>query len=276
MATPERGGMHAASEGSESAWASWRPERGDFQELQLERNGPMLRVTLNQPKKLNAVTRRAFEELLLLRSLFTPESGLQLMILTGAGRGFCSGADIEDFIGHRDSETVTASIPDAAGRFFPVLDDFPVPVIAAVNGPAAGDGMSLAIMADFRVASDNAFFVESHVARDLTPSVLAWYLPRMIGLGRAYEMVVLGRRVPAATALEWGLVTSVVPPEQLLEAADQLGTELLALPSFAMLTARGAMQRAASPDISSVREWAGSMEALALALRQRKDATDGG
>jgi enoyl-CoA hydratase/carnithine racemase len=238
-----------------------------FGAIRLERSGAMLRVTLDNPERLNAITRAAFAELLGLRTVFEAEPALRLMILTGAGRGFCSGADIQDFIGHREAAGVRAEIPEPAGRFFPVLDHFPVPVIAAVNGPAAGDGMTLAVMADFRIASENAFFVESHVQRSLTPSVLAWYLPRLVGLGRAYEMVVLGRRVPAAQALAWGLVSDVTAPEDLLAAADRLGTEILALPSFAMLTARGALQRAVTHDVDGVREWAGDMEALHLALR---------
>jgi 2-(1,2-epoxy-1,2-dihydrophenyl)acetyl-CoA isomerase len=261
---------------ADSGWRSWQPETNPVRELLIERNGPILRVTLNNPDKLNSITRRAFDEFLGLRAIFEAHEELKVMILTGAGRGFCSGADIKDFIGHRESAGVDASIPDKAGRFFPLLEDFPVPVIAAVNGPAAGDGMSLAVMADFRIASETAFFVESHVQRALTPSVLAWYLPRMIGLGRAYEMVVLGRRVSAATALDWGLVNAVVPPERLLDEADLLARELLELDTFAMLTARGALLRATSgAGIESVREWAGNMEALALALRDRKEP-DGG
>lgn len=250
-------------------WEAWQAPKREFAELELERSGAALRVTLNRPKALNAVTRRMFDELISLRAVFEEDPTLRVMILTGAGRGFCSGADMKDFIGHREAAGVEAEIPEPAGRFFPILDNFPVPVIAAVNGPAAGDGMSLAVMADFRLAADSAFFVESHVARSLTPSVLAWYLPRLVGLGRAYEMVVLGRRVPAAQALQWGLVSETVPDGELLAAADRLAAELLALPRFAMLTARRVVLRAVSDDIGTIRQWAGDMEALELALRDR-------
>jgi enoyl-CoA hydratase/carnithine racemase len=262
--------MTVTPEPESTGWQLWSPREGDFHELRIERSGPVLRVTLDNPQKLNAVTRQMLRELLGLRLVVESDPEVSVMILTGAGRGFCSGADIGDLIGHREAAGVRAEIPEAAGRFFPILDDFPVPVIAAVNGPAAGDGMSLAVMADLRVASDDAFFVESHVQRGLTPSVLAWYLPRIVGLGRAYEMVVLGRRVSAGTALEWGLVNEVVPREDLLDRADAIAREILALDRFAMLTARGALLRTTQGHgVESVREWAGSMEALALALRGR-------
>lgn len=248
-----------------SEWKQWQHDEASFESVILERKENMARLTFNNPGKLNALSRKAFAEVTDAVTRLNAEPDVRVLIITGSGRGFCSGADVGDFLVRRANEKVSSQLPDRAGREMPLLAHARMPVIAAVNGPAAGAGLILALLADFRIASESAFFVESHVARGLTPSVGAWLLPKVVGLGLATEMVLLGRRVGAQEALAHGLVTRVVPDDQLMTAAERLGEELISLPGFALSTARGAIRRGLEQSLDEVREWAGVMEALSLA-----------
>jgi 2-(1,2-epoxy-1,2-dihydrophenyl)acetyl-CoA isomerase len=247
-----------------------------FETLCLERSEDLARITLNRPEKLNALDRRAWTELPEAVRLACSDSRIAALILTGAGRGFCSGADADNMLTTRLSHTPAAEIPEPAGREWVLLSGATVPVIAAVNGPAAGAGLGLALMSDFRIAADEAVFVEAHVARGLTPSIAAWYLPRLVGLTMATEMVLLGRKLTAAEAKQHGLVSAVVPAAELLHAATDLGRRLAALPRFAMLTAREALRRGLNEPLAELRHWSGYMEALSLALTsEAQDARTG-
>jgi 2-(1,2-epoxy-1,2-dihydrophenyl)acetyl-CoA isomerase len=257
--------MTAATDG----FAGWRR----FQTLWLDRAGPVARITLNRPGRLNALDRVAWRELPEAVELACADRGIAVLILTGAGRGFCSGADADDMLAQRLARPPRLEIPEAAGREQVLLAGATVPVIAAVNGPAAGAGLGLALMSDIRIAADTAVFVEAHVARGLTPSLASWYLPRIVGLTRATEMVLLGRRVAARQALDWGLVSDVVPAADLAAAALGLANELAALPRFAMLTARESLRRGLTGTVDELREWSGAMEALAVTLST--EAQDG-
>lgn len=247
-------------------WKKWEELDTKFEFLRIERAAGLARLTLDNPRTLNSLTRQAFTEVAQAVHSFNEDGDVRAVILTGSGRGFCSGADVADFLGRRADEGPSLTVPDRAGRELPLLDHAEMPIIAAVNGAAAGAGLILALLADFRIAARSAFFVESHVARGLTPSVGAWLLPRIVGLGLATEMVVLGRRVYAEEALARGLVTSVVDADELLTAADKLAETILDLPRFAVLTARGAMRRSMECTLDQVRDWAGAMEALSLAI----------
>ncbi len=246
-------------------WKPWQPHEESFKSIRLERAPNMARLTFDNPSRLNALSKKGFTEVTDAVTALNGEADVRVLILTGAGRGFCSGADVGDFLARRAEDEVAAKVPDRAGRELPLLAHAEMPIIAAVNGPAAGAGLILALLADFRIAGQSAFFVESHVARGLTPSVGAWYLPRIVGLGFATEMVMLGRRVNAEEALAHGLVSSVVPDDELMSAAESMAEELVALPRFALQTARGALRRGMEYSLDHVREWAGAMEALSLA-----------
>jgi 2-(1,2-epoxy-1,2-dihydrophenyl)acetyl-CoA isomerase len=243
-------------------FAPWRR----FETMSLERTDTVARITLNRPDRLNALNRVAWRELPEAVEFACSDRAIGVLILTGAGRAFCSGADADDMLADRLDRGPQLEIPEAAGREWSLLSGAAVPVIAAVNGPAAGAGLGLALMADFRLAADTAFFTEAHVARGLTPSIASWYLPRFVGLGRATEMILLDQRLSAAQALEWGLVNAVVPAAELADAALGVAGRLAALPRFAMLTARESLRRGLTGTLSELREWSGTMEALALAL----------
>jgi 2-(1,2-epoxy-1,2-dihydrophenyl)acetyl-CoA isomerase len=189
-------------------------------------------ITLNRPDSLNALTSALLDEM---RDAVTrlPQDGARCLLLTGAGRGFSSGADLAG----------SGGLPEDVGlalerHFNPLMEAIaaaPVPVVAAVNGPAAGAGASLALMADIVVAARSAYFLQAFVNIGLVPDAGAtWLLPRLVGRARALEMMMLGERIPADKAAEWGMISRVVEDEFLPEEATLLATSLARGPTRAL------------------------------------------
>jgi len=187
-------------------------------------------ATLNRPDRLNALTFGMFDELARLAADTGADDRVRVLVLTGAGRGFCAGLDLAD----------AATLPDmTAARFLEGQESWsravtsfrrlPKPVIAAVNGPAAGAGFSLALAADIRIAAPAARFNAAFIRIGLTGGDCgsSWMLPRIVGLGRAYEILLTGRLVEADEAERIGLVNRVVPAEDLLTCALEMA-ELIA------------------------------------------------
>lgn len=200
------------------------------------------RVTLNDPATLNAFSRRMGEELLDAFARIEADESVRAALLTGAGRGFCSGANLasrgKQFSGGAPVDTgalldefINPMVLAAAGRR--------VPLVTAVNGPAAGVGLSLALLGDLIVAAESAFFLLAFTRIGLVPDGGAsWLLPRRIGLTRASEMALLADRVPASQALAWGLANRVVPDAELGAAAGDLARRLAAGPASISATRR--------------------------------------
>ncbi len=201
-------------------------------------------VTLNRPAALNALTTDLIAELIDAVDRVRDEGTARCLLLTGTGRAFCSGADLAT-----GSATGTGAggatgagaggPPDAGHRlethFNPLLERLfalPVPFITAVNGPAAGAGCSFALAGDIVLASESAYFLQAFVNIGLVPDVgSTWLLPRLAGRARAQAMMMLGERIPAATALDWGLIWQVVPDADLPETAQALARRLAAGPT---------------------------------------------
>jgi len=192
------------------------------------------RITLNRPERMNAM---AFDVMVPLREALEEvsfDNETRVVVLTGAGHGFCSGADLEDpgLVPHMDGLTV----PGIARRAMKVLDDVILslrgmhqPVIAAVNGAAIGGGFCLATAADIRIASDAAYFRAAGINNGLTASELgiSYLLPRAIGSARAFEIMLTGRDVDAAEAERIGLVSRVVPGAQLLDVCYEVAERIV-------------------------------------------------
>jgi 2-(1,2-epoxy-1,2-dihydrophenyl)acetyl-CoA isomerase len=194
-------------------------------ELLVERDGPVAILTLNRPDRLNALTSALGATLDATLRELEADPGVRAIVLTGAGRGFCSGADLTGPGGN--AETVLRDIFNPLAKTIAELD---VPVVAAVNGVAAGAGASLTFAADLRVAAEGARFVLSFVKVGLSPDMGAtWTLPRLIGHARAAELALLGREIRAPEALEWGLVTRVVPDGEAVTAAVEIAHRIAAV-----------------------------------------------
>lgn len=204
----------------------------DFQHIRLEQSpAAVATLTLNRPDSLNALNAAMVDELReAVESL--PGSGARCLLLTGEGRGFSSGADLASGGG----------LPSDAGmalekHFNPLVEALfalPMPVVAAVNGPCAGAGCSLALAADIVIAGQSAYFLQAFVNIGLIPDAGAtWLLPRLAGRARAMEMMMLGERIPAAQAAEWGLISRVVPDEDLAVEGAALAARLASGPTVA-------------------------------------------
>lgn len=231
--------------------------------LEVARHHDVVVLTLDRPESLNALNETAFVEIPDTLARIQGDDSVRVLVVTGRGRGFCAGADVREVLSVRAEPQRTAVVPEPAGREWELgLHHLQVPVIAAVNGPAVGAGFGIALMCDIRIAAESAFFVEAHVARGLTPSIAAWYLPRMVGLTIAMDLLLRERRVYAAEALGIGLVSQVVPDGELIEAAMSLAGELADKPPFALRTAKAAVNRSLDSSLLTVREFAGAMEAL--------------
>ena len=205
-----------------------------YEHILAERRGDVLVLTLNRPGRLNAAPPEMFVEL---RTAIGSLDGARAVLVTGAGRAFCSGADVgggalgADDPGNATYRALTGSYNPAMAAFA----ELAVPVVSAVRGPAAGIGCSLALAADFCIASDTAYFLQAFVNIGLVPDGGAsWMLPRLIGKARATEMMMLGERVPAARALDWGMIHRVVADEMLDEEAFALAERLASGPTVAL------------------------------------------
>lgn len=219
-----------------------------------ERIRNCLVIRLNRPTSMNAFTVDMHEALIRTLGAARDDADLRSVILTGAGRAFCAGQDLQESI---DPEGPIADLGDHLDRFYNplirVLRSLPLPVIAAVNGVAAGAGSSLALACDIVVAARSARFVQSFSKIGLVPdSGATWLLPRMAGPLRARAMTLLGDVLDAPTAHAWGLVWSVVEDEALLDAAMEIADRLAALPPDGLALTKQALD--ASMDVSLDRQ----------------------
>lgn len=205
-------------------------------------------ITLNRPESLNALNAAMLDELrAAVESL--PGAGARALLLTGEGRGFSSGADLAGSGGL--PEDVGAALEAHFNPLVEALFACPLPIVAAVNGAAAGAGCSLALAADIVVAGRSAYFLQAFINIGLIPDAGAtWLLPRLAGRARAMEMMMLGERVPADKAAEWGLISRVVEDDELAVEGAALAARLAAGPTVAYGLLRGLARTAEQSSLS--------------------------
>ena len=226
------------------------------------------RITLNRPEKLNPLT---FESYADLRDLFAelPLRGdARSVVITGEGRGFCSGGDVEEIIGElqRFKAAELLEFTRMTGMMIRAIRDCPLPVIAAVNGIAAGAGSVVALASDFRLLAEHASFqfLFTRVGLSGADMGAAYLLPRVVGLGRATELLMLGDKVTAQRALEIGLATEVVPGDELNDRATALARRLADGPALAYATTKTLISRELDMDLSGAIELEASTQALLM------------
>ncbi|MGM0591238.1 MAG: enoyl-CoA hydratase/isomerase family protein [Halobacteriota archaeon] len=191
-------------------------------------------ITLDRPDVLNAYSEDMLVELNHALEDALDDESVYVIVLTGAGRAFCAGRDLNAGTEseHRLDEAERLGKVAAAMRHCYLG---PKPTIAAVNGPAVGGGMELALSCDFRVVGENAFFRDGHTRAGMTPATGgAWILPRLVGEARAKEAVLLGRDIDAETAVEWGLAVEVTASDECLSTARELAEQLRDTPAAAL------------------------------------------
>ena len=218
-----------------------------------EQDGGTGRITLNRPDSLNAWTEEFGKELKQVITAEAADDSVRAVLITGAGRGFSSGADLKaGFDPHPDD-----GMPDVRKElhelYHPIIAGvrrLEKPVVAAVNGPAVGIGASLAFACDLVLAAESAFFGLAFVNIGLMPdggSTL--FVPTAVGKARAFQMALLGERVPAETALEWGLVNYVYPDDSLMGEANTLVEKLAGGPTRSYASSKRALNRMLYPDL---------------------------
>ncbi|UIJ43542.1 enoyl-CoA hydratase-related protein [Sphingomonas cannabina] len=257
-----------------------------YQHILSERRGDVLAITLNRPERLNAAPPAMFDEI---GAALERLDGARAVLIGGAGRAFCSGADVAGgaLSAGDPAEATYRALTEHYNPALQAIADLGVPVVSAVRGPAAGIGCSLALAADFCVAGESGYFLQAFVNIGLVPDGGAsWMLARLVGRARAAEMMMLGERVPAAKAFEWGMIHKVVADETLEAEALALAERLAAGPTVALgLMRRGlahaldstyaeAMQREAENQ-RAARRSADSMEGGMAFLEKRKPAFRG-
>lgn len=203
--------------------------------IKYERDGHVGLITLNRPDRLNAMSQTLVRELHEVLNRLDEELEARVVILTGAGRGFCAGADLkggdgegawDDRLGPIQSQY---RLQQGYASLITRMRQIPQPIIAAVNGPAAGGGLCLALASDIRYASESAKFNCAFVKLGLSGGELgsSYFLPKIVGASNAAELMYTGRMIDAATALDMGLVSKVVPDGEVVDAAKELAAEML-------------------------------------------------
>ncbi len=239
-------------------------------EVETTRDGAVLTITLNRPDKLNAfdaAQHKAFSGAL--KEAADPD--VRAVVLTGAGRGFCVGQDLSELSqGDRD---VGGLLRARWNRHVLGLQGLEKPVLAAVNGAAAGAGLSLACACDLRVAADSAAFVPAFINVGLVPDTGgSWLVPQLLGYSRAFEWMCSGRKIDAQEALAWGLVSEVVETDEVLTRTQERATALAALPTRAIAMTKRLFQRASTTRLEDQLE----LEAqLQVAATRTEDFAEG-
>ena len=223
-------------------------------------------IALNRPDKLNALTFEAYADLRDLLAQLPHRGDARVLVITGRGRGFCSGGDVEEIIGElvKREAAQLREFTRMTGAVVKGLRELPMPVIAAVNGVAAGAGSVIALAADFRLLAESASFAFLFTRVGLSGADMgsAYLLPRIVGLGRATELRMLGDKIKAQRAYEIGLANEVVPDEELADRAAALAQRLADGPALAYSATKVALTRELDSDLGTSIE----IEALTQAL----------
>ena len=226
-------------------------------ELTIIRKDGIATITLNRPDRLNALTIPMVKELCRIVEDARLDDSIKVLILTGTGRGFCSGRDVTTL--SQPEERSQKETSESMRSLALPLYNLSKPIIAAINGVAAGAGLSIAMLFDIRIAAENAKFSLAFVRRGLIPDIGATYtLPRLVGTAQAMELMITGDMIDAAEALRIGIVSRVVPDEDLMKVARELADRIAKGPPIAIGLTKQAIRRGISSGLVYYRIQGGS------------------
>jgi 2-(1,2-epoxy-1,2-dihydrophenyl)acetyl-CoA isomerase len=216
-----------------------------YESIQFNIENGIAVLTLNRPDKLNSFTQAMHLEVRDALTRLQADGSVRVLLLTGAGRGFCAGQDLSDRAVEPGSPGV--DLGDSVEKFYAplvmTLRSLPVPVICAVNGVAAGAGANLALACDIVLAAKSASFIEAFCKLGLIPDTGGtWHLPRLIGLARATGLAMLGEKLTAEKAEQWGLIWRAVPDEALMDEAMAMATHFATAPTKGLAFTKKALQ----------------------------------
>jgi 2-(1,2-epoxy-1,2-dihydrophenyl)acetyl-CoA isomerase len=239
-------------------------------EVLTSRDGAVFTITLNRPDVYNAINRAMHDGLAAaLRQAGEPE--IRAVVLTGAGRGFCSGQDLREF------ESLPGGVREALEQTYHpnirAIRALEKPVLAAVNGPVAGAGLSLACACDVRIGSSDATFVPGFIGIGLIPDAgSTWFIHRLLGFSRAFEWMVSNRRLGAAEAVEWGLLTEEVPADGFADRVQELAAWYATLPTRAVAMTKQLFEHAYTAALDRQLQLEAELQQAAM---QTEDFTEG-
>ena len=228
-----------------------------YETIRVEYDGALAVLTLNRPDRMNAVTPASIDEF---RDALgeIPGKGARALVITGAGRGFCAGADLSGRDMGGDTKPGDATYRSLQEHYNPAmlaLASLEIPVVTAVNGAAAGIGCSLALLGDLVIAARSAYFLQAFVNIGLVPDGgSTWLLPRMIGIPRAMEAMLLGERISAEQSEQWGLVNRCVEEESVLVEAKAFANRLANGPTIAIAQIRQMVRSSQSMNLADALE----------------------
>ncbi len=242
-----------------------------FETIRYETDGPIASLTLSREHRLNAIDRQMIAELEEATDVFEADPDTRVLVVTGAGRAFSAGADIKE----RAENAADIAVQRTSARISPLfrrLERMDKISVAAVNGPAFGGGCELALACDLRVASTAATFALPEARLGILPGAGGTQrLPRLIGPGRAKEMMLLGTTVGAEQALAWGLVNRIAEPDALAAAARRMAEELVGIAPRALALVKQAVNVALDADIDTGLDYEQRCSEIVAATEDRRE-----
>jgi 2-(1,2-epoxy-1,2-dihydrophenyl)acetyl-CoA isomerase len=243
-----------------------------FETILFEIENGVATITLNRPDRLNAFNDQMIDEATTAFKQANREKEIRCVVLTGNGRAFSSGQDLADVMERGDSFSIGDHLRHGYHRLLKQMVRLEKPIIGAINGIAAGAGVGVALATDIRIAADSASFMLAFSKVGLVPdSGTNWLLPRLIGQARAYEMAVTADKIPADTALAWGLVNRVVPAAQLMETVAAWAGSLSTGPTLAYGLTKRAMNQAWHSDLFGALEYEAHLQEIAGRSHDNKE-----
>ena len=231
----------------------------DYQDILYTKEEGIATITLNRPDRMNALIPGILESIYKAVEDATKDEKVRVLVITGTGRAFCAGADVKAMADSLNQPGGGGGEREAEARHVLldiILNKFEKPLIAAINGVTVGGGLDLALACDIRIASDRARFAEVHIRRGLIPAMGGIYLlPRLVGIDRACQLIWTGDMVDAKEAERIGLVTMVVPHEELESATMELAEKLAKGPPLAIRKAKRAIYEGLGMDLQSTQEY---------------------
>ena len=240
-----------------------------YETLYVEKQDHIATVTLNRPDKLNALNMQMAEELGAVLAAEDDDDDTRVIVITGAGRGFCSGADLTPSDAPAPPRSATA--PSLADAIFEAMQ-IQKPIIASINGVAVGGGFTLTLSCDIRIASEEARFMLPFTRLSISAEIGSTYLlPRLIGYGKATELILTSKMIDAKEAGEIGLVNHVVPADELEQATAEMAATIAALPPMAVRLNKKGIRLGMGSELDSQRRYE---ELAAASLRHTEDAKE--
>jgi 2-(1,2-epoxy-1,2-dihydrophenyl)acetyl-CoA isomerase len=240
----------------------------ELETIEYELRDGVATIALNRPEKRNAINMQLHRDLASALRQVARDRSVRALLLTGRGPGFCAGQDLTEFsMARADPDfRVDDHVRRTFNRTILSIRALEVPVVAAINGVAAGAGWSLALAADIRIAAHDARFTQAFSKIGLVPDTgSTWFLPELIGTSRTLELAYTGDMVDAQRALDWGLVNQVVPAEELADAAHAYAARLAAMPTLALAMTRRAVYRATGVALQDALEYEAQVQQRAAA-----------